>query len=189
MSALSEAPDRSGRLLVLALGCTLRGDDGVGPAVLQELAAQGPLLDGVDLVDGGTPGLETALLLEGYQRAIIIDAAEMGRRPGEWARLEVDPEGSLQGRGVEDGALPQATTLHQAGLAEALVLGATLRVLPEAVTIYGGQPLECGWSPGLSGPVKAAIGEVCRAIGDEIGSAEAAGQAKLRGNHGQDSRH
>jgi hypothetical protein len=57
------------------------------------------------------------------------------------------------------------------------------------VTIYGVQPLECGWSAGLSEPVKTAIAEVCRAIADEIGSAEAAGQAKLRGNHGKDSRH
>jgi hydrogenase maturation protease len=185
MSALSEAPareadavrQRRGRTLVLALGSPLRGDDGVGAAILQELTAGGPLPPDVDLVDGGTPGLETALLLEGYERAIIIDAAELRRRPGEWARLALVWQGSWQGRELISGGASDPTSIHQAGLAEALLLGATLGVIPESVTVYGVQPLVCGWSPGLSRPVRAAVAEVCRAIEDEISSREAAGRA------------
>jgi hydrogenase maturation protease len=153
---------------VLGLGNAFRGDDGVGPAVVQELDGSAPWPGGVDLLDGGTPGLETALLLEGYGRAIIVDAAELGRRPGEWSRLELGGEGEPQG------GPPGATSLHEAGLAEALVLGSTLKILPERLTIYGVQPLECGWSPGLSEPVRAAVAEVCRAIRDDLGSAVAA---------------
>ena len=44
--------------------------------VIEALAAQ-PLPGSVTLLDGGTPGLETALLLQGYARAIIVDAAAM----------------------------------------------------------------------------------------------------------------
>ncbi len=157
---------------MLGLGNAFRGDDGVGPAVLQELNGRAPWPGEVDLLDGGTPGLETALLLEGYDRAIIVDAAEIGRRPGEWARLELGAEGAPQG------SRSGATSLHEAGLAEALVLGSTLKILPEKVTIYGVQPLDCGWSPGLSDPVRAAVAEVSRAIGDDLGSPEAAGQAR-----------
>jgi hydrogenase maturation protease len=171
MSATSEPAGRRGRTLVLGLGNAFRGDDGVGPAVVQELNRRVLSPGETDFLDGGTPGLETALLLEGYGRAIIVDAAELGRRPGEWSRLEF-------GGGAEPpGDLPGATSLHQAGLAEALILGSTLKILPERLTIYGVQPLECGWSPGLSDPVRAAVTEVCRAIGDDLGSPEAAGGA------------
>jgi len=186
MSALSESPargagsllpERRGRTLVLALGSPLRGDDGVGAEILRELAAGAPVPQDVDFVDGGTPGLETALLLQGYQRAIIIDAAEMGRRPGEWARIGVDRHGFLGCREASGGGGREPTSVHQAGLAEALVLGAALGVIPESVTVYGIQPLECGWSAGISRPVRAAVAKVGRAIRNEIGSLAAAGRA------------
>jgi hydrogenase maturation protease len=186
MSALCEAParvfrshpERGGRTLVLALGSTLRGDDGVGAAVLDELAARGRLPRDVDLLDGGTPGLEIALLLEGYQRAIIIDAADMGRRPGEWARLAVDRNSCLGREQASGDLVLEPTSIHQVGVAEALVLGAALGVIPESVVVYGVQPLECGWSAGLSPAVQAAVAGVCRAIEDEIGSREAAGRGE-----------
>jgi hydrogenase maturation protease len=132
--------------------------------VLARLATEGPPPADVDLIDGGTPGLETAMLLDGYRRAIIIDAAELGRRPGEWARLELAGPGAVEGSTREE-----PTSIHHAGLAEALELGATLGILPESVTIYAIQPLECGWSTGLSQPVEAAVSEVSRAVEDEIG--------------------
>jgi hydrogenase maturation protease len=70
--------------LVLALGNPLRGDDGVGAAVLNALPALPP---GVTGMDGGTPGLGLVLSLQGYDRAIILDAAEMGEMPGTWRRF------------------------------------------------------------------------------------------------------
>ncbi len=146
--------------LVLALGNPLRGDDGVGAAVLEQLSKM-DLPPGVKLLDGGTPGLETALLLEGYHRAIVIDAADMGRTPGEWARFS--PHEVRLGSG--DPHL--RGTMHAAGLAEALALLAALGQAvraPDKIIIYGVQPLEIGWAPGLSAPVQAAVPEVCTAI-------------------------
>jgi hydrogenase maturation protease len=60
---MSASSDRAGRTVILALGGPLRGDDGVGAAVLKSLAKGGRLPAETDLVDGGTCGLETALLL------------------------------------------------------------------------------------------------------------------------------
>ena len=145
--------------LVLALGNPLRGDDGIGPAALAALAESGCPLADVDLLDGGAPGLETALLLEGYHRVIIVDAAEMGREPGEWVRFT---PGEAELRAQMGG------TLHDAGLAEALALGKALGLLPDEIVIYGVQPLEIGWSQGLSAPVQAALPSVCAAILGEI---------------------
>jgi hydrogenase maturation protease len=162
----------------------LRGDDGAGGAVLARLATAGPPPSEVDLIDGGTPGLETALLLDGYRHAIIIDAAELGRRPGEWARLELAGAGPLEGS-----TRREPTSIHHAGLAEALELGATLGILPGSVAIYAIQPLECGWSTGLSQPVEAAVREVSRAVEEEIGGRRGGRAGRPEGNYGQDTRH
>ena len=146
--------------LILSLGNPLRGDDGVGTAVLTMLAAYPIIPPGVVLQDGGTPGLETVLLLEGYERVIIIDAADMGLEPGCWRRFSsaklAAQEANLTG------------TLHQAGLAEALELADALNMLPDEVVIFGIQPAEIGWEPGLSVGVETAVGEVCKAVLDEI---------------------
>jgi hydrogenase maturation protease len=148
--------------IILCLGNLLRGDDGVGIAVHHKLAEEPGLPKDVDLVDGGTPGLETTLLLQGYQRAIIVDAAEMGRQPGEWLRF-AHREATLQ-----PGDLAMRGTLHSAGLAEALALGEALGVLPSEIVIFGIQPQEIGWDEGLSEPVKTAVPAVCAAILAEI---------------------
>lgn len=63
--------------LILGLGNPLRGDDGVGTAVITTLQNE-PLPPDVDVVDGGTAGLELVLLLQKYRRVLVVDAAEMG---------------------------------------------------------------------------------------------------------------
>ncbi len=147
--------------LILALGNPLRGDDGVGTAVLAALR-DADLPNGVALVDGGTPGLESILLMQGYRRAIIVDAAEMGLEAGAWRRFEAH-EATLRA-----GDLSQMGTLHAAGLSEALKLGAALGVLPQEVVIFGVQPQRIGWEAGLSAAVRAAVPAVCAAIREEL---------------------
>lgn len=145
------------KTLVLALGNPLRGDDGIGAAVLDALT-RGPLPAGVTLIDGGTAGLETVLTLQGYDRALIIDAAYMGRSPGSWECFT--PE-SVH---LEAGNLALRGTVHYAGLAEALALGAALNTLPPTIMIFGVQPESIGWTQGLSTAAAAVIPEVAAAV-------------------------
>lgn len=145
--------------LILALGNPLRGDDGVGAAVLAYL--DGHLPAGVAGLDGGTPGLETVLLLQEYRRAIIIDAADMGLQAGSWRRFR--PES------LRSGSDDLRGTLHSAGLAEALALGAALDILPSDIMIFGIQPAVIGWEPGLSPEMATAVPLVAAAIMDELG--------------------
>ncbi|MFP4322811.1 MAG: hydrogenase maturation protease [Anaerolineales bacterium] len=151
----------SGDTLLLALGNPLRGDDGLGAAALDALAAEAwPA--GVDLLEGGTPGFETILLMQGYARVVIIDAAEMDAAPGDWRRF-TPAEVKLGSRD-----LYLRGTLHYAGLAEALTLAEALGVLPPEIIIYGMQPEHIGWEPGLSGAVQAALPGLCAALLDEL---------------------
>ena len=147
--------------LVLGLGNPLRGDDGVGPAVISQLT-EAALPPDVSVVDGGTPGLETVLLLEGYEQAILVDAADMGLAPGTWRRISPDMSALKRRAGSLTG------TLHDAGVAEALILGQALGVLPDKLIIYGVQPEHTDWVDRLSEPVEAVVPAICAAIVEEI---------------------
>jgi hydrogenase maturation protease len=147
--------------LVLGLGNTLRGDDGLGPEVIRWLRDQ-TLPPHVVIQDGGTPGLELVVTLSAYQRALIIDAADIGRAPGEWVRLSV-----AQARASR----PEAElSLHSAGLAEALALGQVMGKLPESLVIFGVQPRQIDWSIGLSAVVQEAVPAIGRAVLSELGA-------------------
>jgi hydrogenase maturation protease len=151
--------------LVLGLGNPWRGDDGFGPAVIRWLQVRG-LPPGVVAVDGGTPGLDLVLTLAGdlkghpYRRALIVDSADLGRAPGEWARFT-----PAQVRLRVDGA---RLSVHAAGLAEALALGEALGTLPEEVVIFGVQPAWHDWQPGLSAEVEAVVPIVGQAVLQEL---------------------
>jgi hydrogenase maturation protease len=145
--------------LILGLGSALRGDDGVGPAVIEWLDRQA-LPPGVETIDGGTSGLDIVSILMGRERAIIVDAANVEQAPGRWVRFTPDVA-QLKSSDV-------TLSLHSAGFAEALALGAALNVLPPTIIIYGVQPRNLDWIAELSPEVRAAAVEVGQAILQEL---------------------
>ncbi|OGO49904.1 MAG: hypothetical protein A2Z30_08195 [Chloroflexi bacterium RBG_16_64_43] len=150
-------PAPAGTTLVLGLGNELRGDDGIGPAVIRALGAREDLPSDVTVLDGGLAGVETVLLLKDAARAIVVDAAEQGLAPGEWRRLPVAAV-------LEQTASTGGGSWHAAGLAQALALGQALDTLPPDIVVYAVQPLRADFSPGLSEPVQGAIPTLCERI-------------------------
>lgn len=150
--------------LVVGLGNPLRGDDGLGVRVAQLLAA-GPsardLPADIEVVDAGTPGLGLVPLLEGRRRAIVIDAADMGRAPGEFVRFALDEARLL---GEDEGHF----SVHAAGLREALLLAQALDILPDEMVFFGMQPARVEWEAGLSPQVEAALPELVEAVLREV---------------------
>jgi len=149
--------------LVIGLGNPLRGDDGVGVRAIQMLAAQA-LPPGVQLADGGTQGLGIVNLMEGQQRVVLIDAAEVGRAPGQFVRFTLD-EAQLRGNG-------QHLSVHAAGLRDALLLAQALKVLPDEVVIFGVQPASLEWNDRLSREVEATVPDLVAAVLTEIVGSE-----------------
>ena len=146
-------------VLVLGLGNPLRGDDGVGPRIIEELTRRG-LPEGVTVRDVGNAGLDLLNILEGWERAVIVDAAEMGREPGQFVRFTPDEARLTQ--------KDDHFSLHNAGLSEVLALANALgRTLPDFV-IFGIQPAEFGWREGLSPAVEAAIPALTNAVIAEL---------------------
>jgi len=81
---------RSSSTVVLALGNDILGDDAVGFHAARHLRAECP--EGVDVIETGEAGLALLDHLEGYDRALILDAIATGRcRPGtvlSWHRRD-----------------------------------------------------------------------------------------------------
>jgi hydrogenase maturation protease len=145
--------------LIVGLGNPLRGDDGVGVRVVQLLAAK-ELPVGVETVDGGTQGLELVNLMEGWQRVILVDAANLGQAQGQFMRFSLDETRLLDTH--------EPVSIHAAGLRDALLLAQALGVLPAEVIIYGVQPANLDWDTELSPRVEAAVPEIANRILEEL---------------------
>lgn len=116
------------KTLILGIGNTLLGDEGIGVAVVQELEKTS-LPESVEILDGGTGSF---LLLEPMQTAkkvILIDATIDGEKAGTVRRLH--PKFSKD--------YPNTLTAHDIGLKDLLdafyLLGDTPDVTLYAVSI------------------------------------------------------
>jgi len=73
-------------VLVVGCGNLLRGDDAVGPLLVRHLWERG-VPDHVELVDGGTAGMDVAFKMRGREKVVIVDAAISGSAPGTLFRV------------------------------------------------------------------------------------------------------
>jgi hydrogenase maturation protease len=145
--------------LVVGLGNPLLGDEGIGVRVVEELKGM-ELPDGVAVVDGGTSGLGLISLMEGYQRVIVVDAADMGHPPGRVNRF-TPPEAQFW-------TAEAPLSLHQMGMGEVLALAKALEVAPAELVIIGIQPGQIEAGAGLSPEVEGVIPHIIRTIFDEL---------------------
>ena len=145
--------------MILGLGNPLLGDEGIGVRVVAEFKGLG-LPDGVTVIEGGTTGLGLIGLMEGYQRVIIVDAADMGQPPGRVVRFTPSE--------VQFKTAETPLSLHQIGLGEVLALAEALEVAPAEVIIIGIQPGRIEGVVGLSPEVEGAIPQIVRMVLDEL---------------------
>jgi hydrogenase maturation protease len=139
------------------------------------------LPDGAEVMDGGTRGLDLVAVFEGRQRVIVVDAAELGREPGEFRRFTT-AEVHLRGAGRQ-------LSVHSSGLGDALLLAEALDVLPQELIIFGVQPAKLDWGAGLSPEVEEALPKIVRGILAELDRpAPLPGDAGSSGHSSQDDR-
>jgi len=134
--------------LVLGIGNLVMSDDGVGVQVLQRMQRECRFQAGVELLDGGTLGLDLLPRLEGVDHLLVVDAVETGKAPGTLVRL-VDDE------------IPQALATkvspHQMGLQDLLVVARLQGFAPQEMVLWGVQPESIEMGMELSDPVNSQV--------------------------------
>ena len=156
---MPNSPNEVRQVLILGLGNPLLGDEGIGVRAVEELQGL-ELPDGVTVVEGGTAGLGLIGLMKGYQKVIIVDAADMGYPPGCVVRF-TPLEAQLK-------TVEAPLSLHQIGLGEVLTLAEALEVAPAEQIIIGIQPSQVEMGAGLSPEVERAVPKIIRIILDEL---------------------
>ena len=151
MSINSGAPPRT---VVIGLGNPLMGDDGLGIAVLERLQATWDVPPDVELVDGGTWGMNLLPIIERAERVLLLDAIHSGAAPGT---LVVIPRDRLPRY------LATKISPHQVDLRDVLALAELRGTLPALTTAVGLQPARVEMIHELSAPVRERVDVVVAA--------------------------
>lgn len=78
------------RVVVLGIGNTILSDEGVGVRAAEALQERFELPEGVEVIDGGTAGMELLGPLSGTDVLLVLDAIKAGRPPGTVVKLAGD---------------------------------------------------------------------------------------------------
>lgn len=115
------------KTLILGIGNTIRGDDGIGIAVIRRLRERN-LPGDVHLSESQRGGIDLLDLMKGYGRTIIIDSIKTkGGKPGDIYRMLAED--------LKNAEKPH--TSHGLGLMNIMDLGTyTEQSMPEEVVIY-----------------------------------------------------
>jgi len=146
--------------VVLGIGNVLWADEGFGVRAIEALHSGWEFPSAVEMVEGGTLGMNLAEYVETTDRLLILDAIDFGLAPGA---LKV----------VRDGEVPAwgATKLspHQTGFNDILALAALRGCAPAHLTLIGVQPEELNDLGGSLRPaVRARLPEVVELAVQEL---------------------
>lgn len=137
--------------LVLGVGNLLLRDDGIGIHAVRRLLETQALGDDVEVVDGGTAGLNLLSYLEGVDRLVIIDAVQTGGPPGSIKRIAGD--------GVP-AYLALKVSPHEITLPDFLAAAKLRDLYPQEVIVWGMQPGSLDVGVELSPEAQANLGEL-----------------------------
>lgn len=148
-------------VLILDIGNLVMSDDGVGVVVVQRLQREYRLPPEVDVMDGGTLGLDILPRLEGIERLIVVDAVETGGKPGTCVRLAGDDIPL---------ALETKISPHQMGLKDLLTVALLMGHVPREMVLVGVQPGSIEMGTDLTPDVAAQVDSMLAAIMHELRS-------------------
>ncbi len=147
------------RILVIGMGNVLMQDEGIGVRAVEELEQRYRIPDGVEVMDGGTTGME---LFEPMRRArclIIADAVNLVVPAGTLVRIANEEIPAFFQTKISN---------HQLGVSDLLALLALKGETPEQVTIVGMVPHSLENRLGLTPEASAGLEHMVRMLVDEL---------------------
>ncbi len=146
-------------ILVLGLGNTIMTDDGFGVKVVNTLSSRYHFHGPVQLLDGGTLGLDLLPYLEEIESLLIVDALDMRDEPGKIFRIEGDEVPR---------AFASKLSVHQMGLQDLLAVSELQGHVPRDLVVWGVQPECIEMNTELTATVAAAIEPVVAKVLEEL---------------------
>jgi len=130
-ASLCEVDLRKMKITVLGLGNILMRDEGVGVQAVQALQDRYELPPELEVVDGGTSGLDLLPYIENRDRVLFVDAVNFSKEPGYIGILENQEIPVL---------FAPKDSLHHLGLMDILASAQLLDIAPREVCLIGIQP-------------------------------------------------
>jgi hydrogenase maturation protease len=121
----------SGRINVLGLGNILLTDEGVGVHAVNAIKQRYTFSPEIELIDGGTMGLDLLPIFQTQDKILIIDAVDFRKEPGHVGIIEGDNIPSV---------LNTKLSVHHIGLSDLLFAAKLTRTTPLEVCLVGIQP-------------------------------------------------
>lgn len=120
------------RVVVMGLGNLLWADEGFGVRVAERLYAHYHWPEEVEIVDGGTQGLNLLGYVESASHLLILDAIDYGLEPGTLR--------TYAGERIPAYLSAKKMSLHQNSFSEVLALADIRGNLPAHIALVGLQP-------------------------------------------------
>jgi hydrogenase maturation protease len=118
-------------IAVFGIGNILLSDDGVGVHALNKIKNDYEFSEPIELIDGGTKGLDLLPLFENRDKVLIIDAANFKKEPGTIDTVEGDKIPAF---------LSSKLSVHQIGLPDMLFAAKLMEIMPSEMCLIGIQP-------------------------------------------------
>lgn len=135
-------------------------DDAAGIEALDAFRAAYDVPGDVDLLDGGTLGLDLLVHMEGYGGILVADCVTAGREPGTVVRIE--------GEDVP-AAFSRVVSPHQMGLKDLISVLELQGRLPKRLTVVGVEPESLEMGLELSAPVRRSLPKLVGAMAEVLG--------------------
>jgi len=119
------------KTVVLGVGNKLMSDEGIGAHVIERLIETYRIPEEVQVLDGGTLGLDLLYYLEGIENLLLVDAAETGKEPGTVIRLEGEQVPAFMSVKISP---------HQMGVPDMLAAAKLQGTFPRRLVLWGVQP-------------------------------------------------
>jgi hydrogenase maturation protease len=145
--------------VVIGVGNPLMGDDGLGIAALERLRNGWHFEPHLDLLDGGTWGLNLLPHVERAQRVLFIDAINADAEPGALVELEREDIPRFLARKLSP---------HQIDVKEVLALAELRGTLPRELVAIGLQPESVEMRASLSPVLESRVGDLVARVIDRL---------------------
>ncbi len=146
-------------VLILGLGNLLLSDEGVGVHAVNALSRRFEMPEGVEILDGGTSGMDLLDAIAGRDHLIVCDAIRSDERPGSVQRIDGESIAAFFATRISP---------HQLGLSEVLANLELLGERPGHVTIIGVVPADLSLGTELSAAGREGMAKSIDFILDEL---------------------